>query len=121
MAIAVSVMALVSFILPNYAFHQVIRLLGFPLLLLGGLLGFMGILVGLMIALTHLVSLRSFGVPYLSPVSPARKEGWKDVFIRAPWWAIETRHPGISIGNIRRAVPNNFNSSDKMEEEDEND
>ncbi|MED4223799.1 spore germination protein [Neobacillus cucumis] len=121
LGIAVSVTALVSFILPNYAFHQVIRLLGLPLILLSGFFGFMGILVGLMFALTHLVSLRSFGVPYFSPVSPARKEGWQDVFIRAPWWAIETRHPGLDIENIRRAGNNEANPSRKMEEGDTND
>ncbi|MDQ0201535.1 spore germination protein [Neobacillus ginsengisoli] len=121
MTVVVSVTALVSFILPNYAFHQVIRFLGLPLLLLAGLFGFMGILVGLMFALAHLVSLRSFGVPYFSPVSPARKEGWKDVFIRAPWWAMETRPPGLNIKNIHRAGPNDSNPSRKNEEVDADD
>ncbi|WP_170006149.1 spore germination protein [Bacillus fonticola] len=102
MMVVVSTTALVSFILPNYAFHQIIRLCGVPLLLLAGFFGFMGILVGLMFGLTHLVSLRSFEVPYLSPVSPARKEGWKDVFIRAPWWAMTTRPPGMGVANQYR-------------------
>lgn len=119
-AISVSVTALVSFILPNYAFHQIIRFLGLPLLLLGGLFGFMGILVGLMFILTHLVSLRSFGMPYLSPVSPARKEGWKDVFIRAPLWAIETRQPGLNDDNFYRASSKRANLSRQMEEDDKN-
>ncbi|PAF13729.1 spore germination protein, partial [Shouchella clausii] len=66
MAIVVSVTALTSFILPNYSFHQIIRLSGIPLLLLAGLFGFMGIIVGLMFGLTHLVSLKSFGVPYFT-------------------------------------------------------
>ncbi|CDQ20800.1 Spore germination protein B1 [Halobacillus karajensis] len=107
MAIVVSVTALTAFILPNYEFHQVIRFCGIPLLLLAGFFGFMGIIVGLMFGLTHLVSLRSFGVPYFSPVSPARKEGWKDVFIRAPWWAMETRAPGIGVENMNRSGENN--------------
>jgi Bacillus/Clostridium GerA spore germination protein len=106
--IVVSVTALTSFILPNYAFHQIIRFCGIPLLLLAGLFGFMGIIVGLMFGLAHLVSLRSFGVPFFSPVSPARKEGWKDVFIRAPWWAMETRAPGLGIDNINRADEGNM-------------
>ncbi|MFC0270607.1 spore germination protein [Metabacillus herbersteinensis] len=106
MTVVISVTALTSFILPNYAFYQIIRLCGFPLLLLAGLFGFMGILVGLMFGLTHLVSLRSFGVPYFSPVSPAIKEGWKDVFIRAPWWAMETRTPGLGVKNEVRAGEN---------------
>jgi hypothetical protein len=107
MAIVISVTALTSFILPNYAFHQIIRFCGVALLLLAGFFGFMGIIVGLMFGLTHLISLRSFGVPYFSPVSPARKEGWKDVFIRAPWWAMETRTPGIGVDHIYRAGEHN--------------
>ncbi|WEG14651.1 spore germination protein [Pullulanibacillus sp. KACC 23026] len=103
MAIVVATTALTAFILPNYRFHQVVRFCGIPLLLLAGFFGFMGILVGLMFGLTHLVSLRSFGVPYFSPVSPARKEGWKDVFIRAPWWAMDTRPPGIGALDTKRS------------------
>lgn len=106
--IVVSVTALTSFILPNYAFHQIIRFCGIPLLLMAGLFGFMGIIIVLMFGLAHLISLRSFGVPYFSPVSPARKEGWKDVFIRAPWWAMETRAPGLGVENINRTGNENM-------------
>lgn len=96
MTVVVSVATLTSFILPNYAFHQLIRFCSFVMLILAGTLGFMGIIVGLMAGLVHLISLRSFGVPYFTPVSPVRHEGWKDVFVRAPWWAIDgSSAPGI--------------------------
>ncbi|WP_164670173.1 spore germination protein [Virgibacillus doumboii] len=120
MAIVIMVTALTSFILPNYAFHQVIRFYSIPLLLLAGFFGFMGIIVGLMFGLTHLVSIRSFGVPYFSPVSPARKEGWKDVFIRAPWWAMETRTPGLGVENFDRAGEDNIAKPPKEGKEDPN-
>jgi spore germination protein KA len=68
----------------------------------------MGILTGLMVILTHLINLRSFGVPYLSPISPVRKEGWKDVFLRAPRWAMGTRAPGMGVSNVRRSGDDNF-------------
>lgn len=106
--IVIAVAGFTNFILPNYAFQQVIRYLSIPMLLLGGLLGFMGILIGLMVMLTHLINVRSFGVPYLSPISPARKEGWKDVFLRAPKWALETRDPAMGVPNVRRSRDNNF-------------
>jgi hypothetical protein len=117
MAIVISVSALTSFILPNYQFHQIIRFSGLPILILAGLFGFMGILVALMFGLTHLVSLRSFGVPYFSPVSPARKEGWKDVFIRAPWWAMDTRAPGLDSGNQYRAGDDNYANPSRNQKE----
>jgi hypothetical protein len=106
--IVIAVANLTIFILPNYAFQQVIRYLSVPMLLLAGFLGYMGILVGLMMILTHVINLRSFGVPYLSPISPARKEGWKDVFLRAPRWAMETRDPAVGVSNIRRSGDDNF-------------
>jgi hypothetical protein len=118
MTIVITVTALTSFILPNYAFHQVIRFLSIPILLLGGILGFLGIMVGLMFGLAHLVSLRSFGVPYFSPVSPAIKSGWKDVFIRAPWWAMDRRPPGLGVDDIDRAGAINHTNPPKKRGED---
>ena len=61
-----------------------------------------------MLILTHLINMRSFGVPYLSALSPARREGWKDVFIRAPWWMMETRDPAVETSNLRRSGDDNF-------------
>lgn len=118
MSIVISVTALTSFIFPSYDFQQLIRYCGIPILFFAGLFGFMGIIVVLMFGLTHLISLRSFGVPYFSPVSPARKEGWKDVFIRAPWWAMDTRSPGLDITNQDRAGSVNKANSPKIGEKD---
>jgi hypothetical protein len=120
LAVVVSVTALTSFILPNYAFHQIIRFSGLPILILAGIFGFMGIIVGLMFGLAYLVSLRSFGVPYFSPVSPAHKESWKDVFIRAPRWAMKTRPAGLDIENKQRANSGNFAKPPQKKGEDEN-
>lgn len=119
LSIVVSIAALTSFILPNYSFHQVIRLLSIPLLILAGIFGFMGILIGLMFGLTHVISLRSFGVPYFSPVSPAIYQGWKDVFIRAPWWGVKTRIPGMNINNFHRSGDASASSVGSKENKDE--
>ncbi|GBG57524.1 spore germination protein [Sporomusaceae bacterium FL31] len=48
-------------------------------------------MLGLMAILFHLNRLRSFGVPYLSPIAPLSPRGLKDTFIRVPWWAMITR------------------------------
>ena len=119
LSVVISVTALTSFILPNYAFHQIIRFTSIPILILAGIFGFMGIIVGLMFGLTHLVSLRSFGVPYFFPVSPARKESWKDVFIRAPWWAMDTRPAGLAVDNVQRAESGNYAKPPQEKKDDE--
>jgi spore germination protein KA len=68
-----------------------IRLLRFPLILLAGTLGLFGITIGMLGILIHLSSLRSFGIPYLSPLTPLSINGLKDVLIRAPHWAMKLR------------------------------
>ncbi|MGJ7919456.1 spore germination protein [Neobacillus sp. LXY-4] len=119
LSVVISVTALTSFIIPNYSFHQIARFASIPLLILSGLFGFMGIIIGLMFGLAYFVSLRSFGVPYLSPVTPARKEGWKDVFIRAPWWAMDSRPVGLGVENNHRASSSNHTKPPYKKEDKE--
>jgi spore germination protein KA len=54
-------------------------------------LGLYGILISLIIMVIHLVSLRTFGVSYLTPVAPFKLKDQKDVFIRFPIWSDRNR------------------------------
>jgi spore germination protein KA len=47
--------------------------------------------MAVLVIVTHMAGLRSFGVPYLSPVAPASYRDWKDVIVRAPWWSMFMR------------------------------
>ena len=91
MVIVVSLTAIASFLIPLYTMSLAIRVLRFAMMVLGGFFGLFGIAVGLMLVLIHLISLRSFGIPYLSPMIPATAADLKDVFIRVPWWAMRRR------------------------------
>lgn len=91
MVIVVSLTALASFIIPTPSGAFAIRLLRFPLMFFAAALGFFGVMVALMAILTHLCTLRSFGVPYLSLLSPVHIKGLKDSFVRAPWWMMAKR------------------------------
>ncbi|MEG3068791.1 MAG: spore germination protein [Syntrophaceticus schinkii] len=82
--IIVALTAISSFLIPNYSASIAIRYLRYPILLLAGALGLVGIFFGFMILLLHMASLRSFGVPYLYPITPAVPGEWQDVFYRAP-------------------------------------
>lgn len=85
--IVVAATGIASFTVPKYALGFSLRMLRFPLLLLSGILGIIGLMLGLLLILIHLCSLRSFGVPYLSPlVGQTRRSDLKDVLLRAPWW-----------------------------------
>ncbi|WP_418790730.1 spore germination protein [Phosphitispora sp. TUW77] len=91
MVIIVSITAIASFSLPSYFGAFSLRILRFPLMIMAATLGFFGVVAGLMALIIHLCSLRSFGVPYLSPLAPTSWRDWKDMFIRLPWWTMFTR------------------------------
>lgn len=91
MVIVVSITGIASFTLPRYDFAFAIRVLRFPLIFLAGSFGLYGITLGVLGILIHLVNLRSFGVPYFSPVAPLNIRRLKDVFIRAPLWSMQLR------------------------------
>lgn len=79
--ILVSASLLASFAMPDYASMHPIRLLKFFLILMTGILGFYGFVLGLSAILINLVSMDSFGVPYLSPFAPYNKYDFKRSFL----------------------------------------
>ncbi len=85
-----------SFVIPHFNLGLAIRMVRFPILILAGTLGLFGIAMGLLLLVLHLVTLRSFGLPYLSPLSPLRPEELRDAVLRAPWWRMlrRPRMPG---------------------------
>ncbi|KRF21795.1 spore gernimation protein GerA [Paenibacillus sp. Soil787] len=90
--IIVSITGIAAFTIPRYSFANGIRLLRFPMLFMAGTLGLYGIVLGFMCILLHVTALRSFGVPYFTPIAPLAIKNIKDVIIRAPIWA-KTRRP----------------------------
>lgn len=89
--IVVSITGIASFVLPHFELGLAFRLLRFPLLILGGLLGMAGLVTGLFILFWHLVTLTSFGVPYMHPLAPLSLKDWKDTFMRVSWSQMKPR------------------------------
>lgn len=102
MVIIVSLTGISSFIIPHFDLGLSFRLLRFPIMFLAGTFGLFGIACGLILIYLHMVELRSFGTPYLSPLAPLRFGELKDVLFRAPLWSMKSR-PGN--GPNRRRVP----------------
>lgn len=102
MVIVVSVTAIASFTVPAFNIGISFRMLRFPMMFLAAVLGFYGIALGLVGLLIHVCSLRSFGVPYFSPLAPFQLRGFKDVMFRAPWWMMKKRPTFISDQNVER-------------------
>jgi spore germination protein KA len=91
LVIVVAFTAIASFVSPIYNFSISTRLLRFVLIFAAAVAGLYGILLFLIVMVAHLVSLRSFGVPYLAPVAPLIAEDQQDVFIRLPGWSNKGR------------------------------
>lgn len=116
--IVVATTGIASFAIPRYNFGTAYRLLRFPMLILAGMLGLYGIISGLFLLMIHLLGLRSFGVPYMSPVVPKLPQGLKDVFIRAPRWSMTRRSVFVSGANKTR-IPKGQQPSPKRGKADE--
>lgn len=82
--IIVSITGIAAFTIPRYSFANGVRLLRFPMLFLAGTLGLYGIVLGFLGILLHVSALRSFGVPYFTPVSLSNL---KDILVRTPIWS----------------------------------
>lgn len=97
--VVVGVATIGTFIIPNYDMSSSIRLLGFPLLFLTNFLGAVGLIAGWYFLFIHLLSLDSFGVPYMS----VDKYGdLKDTLIRVPLWKMKNRPESIPSNNPKR-------------------
>lgn len=102
--IVVAATGIASFAIPRYSVATAFRLLRFPMLFLAGTLGFFGITMGLLTMLTHLVNLRSFGIPYFTPIAPTNTEGLRDALWRAPRWRLHWR-PASFVKTRQRRTP----------------
>lgn len=102
MVIVVSVTAIANFVFPAYNMAISVRMLRFGMMILAASFGLYGITIGLLALLLHLNSLRSFGVPYMAPISPFILDDQKDTIFRFPIWGLFSRPRLISQTNNTR-------------------
>ncbi|MDN4594662.1 spore germination protein [Polycladomyces subterraneus] len=106
MVMVVAITGIASFATPRYTTGIAFRLLRFPIMVLAGSMGLVGIILGLIFIVVHLCTLRSFGVPYLAPLATTQVAEFKDVIIRAPWWKMDRRPHFTGKHNANRMGPN---------------
>ncbi|WP_440116190.1 spore germination protein [Paenibacillus sp. QZ-Y1] len=102
MVIIVSITAISSYVIPENGLSISVRILRFVLMILAAAFGFYGILMVLLITVTHLCSLRSFGVSYMSPFAPYIGKDLKDTIFRVPWTRMKTRPLSTGTPNETR-------------------
>ncbi len=105
MVMVVAITGIASFTVPRYNAAITLRMLRFPMMFTAGTLGLLGVMLGIILIIVHLCTLRSFGVPYFSPIGPTKRRDMKDVLIRAPWWMMRTRPRLTGDANRFRQAP----------------
>ncbi|GAB6099677.1 spore germination protein [Halanaerocella petrolearia] len=106
MVIIVALTTLGSFTTPNYSAAIAIRVLRFVLMALASSFGLYGLILGLIIITVHLASLKSFGIPYLTPYAPSRLNDLKDSIIRFPLWKMIARPKAMRTQDSDKQKPN---------------
>lgn len=89
----VIITSLASFCTSSVEKEQAWRFTRYFLLIAGSMFGIVGITLAGIIVLTHLASLKSFGVSYLAPWGPPMITEMVDAYYRIPWWASFKRPP----------------------------
>ncbi|MGD6830994.1 spore germination protein [Sutcliffiella halmapala] len=65
MIVVIAAVALSIFVIPINSMHQAIRIIRYPLIILGSLFGSIGVLIGAFALIAYLCNLRSLGRPYM--------------------------------------------------------
>ncbi|WP_338463472.1 MULTISPECIES: spore germination protein [Brevibacillus] len=105
MVIVVSITGIASFSTPAYNLAVSARLIRFVLMILAATFGFYTLTLAMIVLVAHLSSLRSFGIPYLSPYAPFQMDDQKDALVRLPLWMLATRTKAINKKNIKKMEP----------------
>lgn len=101
MVIVVSLTGISSFATPAFNMALSIRMLRFVIMGIAAFMGLYGIAICTIILIAHLCSLRSLGVPYMTPLGPFVPENLRDTFTRTP----------KSFMKLRPRLQRNSNSS----------
>jgi spore germination protein len=82
--IVVALTAIASFTIPSYNFGATLRLIRFGFIILAATFGLFGISIGLSFLIIHLCTLKSCGIPYMTPFTSfvENKRDLKDTIVR---------------------------------------
>lgn len=112
LVIIVAITALGNFSIPSYTLAFGVRIIRFAFIFSGAIAGFYGISAGIFILGGMACSMKSFGVPYFSPVAPKTKVN-PDTIIRGPIFKQTQRPDAVNPLDRKRAGDTPGGWSDK--------
>lgn len=104
MIIIVAITTIAAFALPSYELATGLRFCRFIFMILASVLGLYGVMLGIVVMVTHMIRLNSFGIPFFSPYTGlGLEEGdLKDTLIKAPMQKLQLRPAFTFPKNKRR-------------------
>lgn len=100
MVIVTGLTAVTGLMIPRLS--GAIIILRFIFVIFSTFIGFYGYIFGVFGLLIHLFQIRSFGVPYMTPLNSSHLQDIKDTAFRAPWWYMKNRPKFIGALNRLR-------------------
>lgn len=92
LVVVIATTAIASYSIPSYSLGLSLRWLRIPVMLLASVFGLYGLVIGALITLTHMCSLRSFGESFLGDIfNITMLQDWKDSLVRMPAKLLRTR------------------------------
>ncbi|WP_409250942.1 spore germination protein [Bacillus sp. SCS-153A] len=111
--IIIAISALGSFTAPSYAIGTAVRIIRFPIIILAGLYGGVGIVFAFSFLLIHLLKLTTLGRPYLSPVYPLSVSDLRYSLFRLPYQFMGRRpDSNLPVDNQRMKKEKKTNTKD---------
>ncbi|MDR3643543.1 MAG: spore germination protein, partial [Clostridia bacterium] len=93
MVIIVALTATTSFVVPTL--YEPCVLLRFAFIILAGISGLYTVTIGIAFMLIHICSLKSYDVPYTSPLSPFDAFSTRDIVLRMPWQILSRKRSTV--------------------------
>lgn len=101
MVVIIALTGLASFTIPDYRLSSAFRIMRFFFLFFAATLGLVGVSLCLLLIIVLLVSMKSFGLPYMVPIGPKTIAGL-DIIRRGPVYRQEMRPDAINTQDRRR-------------------
>ncbi|MCZ8515367.1 spore germination protein [Paenibacillus filicis] len=86
-----AITAVMGVTLVNQTLSTVVSVIRFVIFVASSIIGMYGLILGLILLLFYMAKLRSFGVPYLAPLSPPFFKDIMKGYLRPPWRKLKHR------------------------------
>lgn len=89
----VALTAISSYVIPSL--YEATAILRFIFIVIGGTLGFLGVMISFAVILLDICSQNNYGVPFAAPITPFKISAMRDVFVRSSWKILSKKYNKI--------------------------